>query len=136
VLFRSELAQMYQHGLGVSVDKQRAHDLFLYAASELDVVAQKGDPKAQTRLALLYEQGLGVPVNIGLAFKWMKRAAAVHNYAEAQFNLARLLALVNAEPGHPEEAVYWVNRAVSQGDSQAEALRGELEDRWPEFASR
>jgi len=135
VVAHYELAKLYERGLGVSVDKDRAHDLFSYAASELDVFAQQGDALAQTQLAGMYEQGLGMPVNIGLALKWIKRAA-VNDYADAQFNLARMLAALDVERQRPEEALYWVARAVAQGHKKAEALRGELEHRWPEFASR
>lgn len=129
------LADMYQNGLGVATNTQKARQLYQYAASELDVFAQQGDANSQIQLATLYETGLGVPVNIALALKWIKRAAVTGN-AEAQFNLARVLASVDEEDLHPEQALYWVNRASNQGHKPALRLRDELENRWPEFARR
>jgi TPR repeat protein len=131
-----ELAGIYQKGLGVVVDKAKAHQLYQYAASEWDVFAQKGDPRAQNLLAGMYERGLGVPMNVALALKWMKRAA-VQGSADAQFNLARVLASVEEEDQlRPEEILHWVNQAAKQGHKKALQLRAVLENRWPDFASR
>lgn len=131
------LAGMYHNGLGTAVDKNKAYNLYQYAASEYSVFAEKGDAKAQNRLAGLYEKGLGVPVNYALAVKWFHRAA-VNGLAAAQFNMGRL---ISADTGddvkvNPEEALYWLGKASDQGHQQAQSLQAVLQKRWPEFARR
>ena len=56
---------------------------FARAAQSLGPFAEKGNPDAQHRLAIMYQTGLGVAVNELMAVKWMK-AAADQGHAVAQ----------------------------------------------------
>ena len=49
-------------------------------------LAEKGDPQAQYRLAVMHEWGEGVPKDYQEAGKWMRKAAS-QGHAEAQSNL-------------------------------------------------
>ena len=69
----------YYKGDGVSVDKQKAVELWQKAA-------ELGNDKAQYNLGACYNDGDGVEKNKEEAVKWFRKAAEQGN-AEAQFNL-------------------------------------------------
>lgn len=119
------LASFYENGDFVSQDMQTAKRLYLYAASEYDVFAQKGDPGAQNSLAQMYEQGKGVAFDMMLAMEWYKKSA-LQDYALAQFNLGRVLAAGNKVDRNIAEAAYWLEQAAQQGLPQAQALLTDL----------
>jgi hypothetical protein len=77
-----------------------AGDPFTYVPV-LHEQAQQGDPRAQTRLAQRYADGVGVPQNYARAIDWYRRAAR-QGYAPAREALAALgVPPVVAEPGPP-----------------------------------
>lgn len=57
------------------------------AAAEFKVLAEQGDPRAQTFLATLYRRGLGVSRDPAQAVYWYERAAAQDDVG-ALYNLA------------------------------------------------
>ena len=59
---------------------------FSRAAQLLSPFAENGNPEAQHRLAIMYQNGLGLAQHDGLALRWMK-AAAENGYAVAQHGL-------------------------------------------------
>lgn len=65
-------------------------------------LAERGDPRAENNLGVLYEKGLGVAADHESAADWYRRAAA-HGHAGALNNLADLIAggLSAAPPGLP-----------------------------------
>ena len=78
------------------------------AASELDdmkALAELGMAAAQNNLALMYDNGEGVPENDAEAVKWFRKAAD-QGYAAAQFNLALVYANGEGVPENDSEAVW------------------------------
>lgn len=78
-----------------------------------------GDAEAQSQLASLYAQGVGVQQNPTEAVKWYRKAAN-QGLAEAQYNLA--LAYDNGD-GLPEDyqkAIEWYEKASTQGWAAAQ----------------
>ena len=60
---------MYEKGMGVAVDYQKARRLY-------ESAARKNYPDAQYALGKMYWEGLGVPKNPQTAEKWMRKSAA------------------------------------------------------------
>ena len=53
------------------------------------LLAEQGDPEAQTLLGTMYAYGLGIPEDHGKALKWLHEAAE-QGYADGQLSLAYL----------------------------------------------
>ena len=97
-------------------DYPQAYDLFKR-------IAREGDAAAQNNVGVLYETGTGVIRIDHLAEEWYRRAA-VQGLAEAQFNLAAILAsdLMVGHASHDAgveesqliEAYMWVTLAADQ----------------------
>lgn len=105
--------------------------------------AREGDPEAQTYVAQIYEQGLGVEPDYVLAAEWYRKAAE-QGYARAQIGLGYLYEKGLGVSADLVEAMNWYRRAsglsgdlefVSSVEQQARAtqaqelttLRGEVE---------
>ena len=73
------LGKMYQQGLGISKDLQKAAKWYRLAA-------EQDHPEAQFNLGGMYYQGLNFPKNYQKAAKWY-RLAAKQGHASAQYNL-------------------------------------------------
>ena len=112
-------------GNGVAVDLAESQRLYLVAASEFDVFAQKGDAAAQNILAGMYEKGQGVRQNMKLAFRWYEKAA-MQGLALAQLNLGRLYAVKGSEYRDLNQAAYWLAQAKAQGLAEAGLLLTEV----------
>ena len=85
--------------------------------AELQRRAEAGDPKAQFRLAILYERGDGVPRNDAEAVRWLRKAAEA-GYADAQVNLGLIYRQgTRGITKNPEEAVQWFRKAAEQGNA-------------------
>lgn len=107
-----DLAAIYTSGRnGVAVDYAKAAAWFLESATH-DIA------NAEYNLGVLYQQGLGVTKNVGLAFDWY-RAAARHNHPEAQYNLG--IAHIAGEGARydPRLATRYFKRAAQQGVMEA-----------------
>ena len=89
------------------------------AATLLLPLAKSGDAESQTQLGSLYENGLGVPLNLDIARRWYQ-SAAEENYSRAQVNLGFLYQFGIGESKDLSSAVYWYKKAVSQKDPRAE----------------
>jgi len=119
-----QLGHLYEAGLGVARNEAAAQHFYSIAASELDVYAQQGDPASQNRLALMYEQGKGVKTNLKLAVEWYQKAA-MQGFADAQYNMGRLLANGQVEQ-NLAEARYWLEHAAAQGHNDARSALAKL----------
>lgn len=104
----------------------RAFPLFVEAA-------QSGFHQAQYRLGRCYKMGLGVPVSLGEALRWFRRAADAGE-AAAQTQLAEF-ALQGVSDDPPaglfdvpcvnsdyDRAEHWCREAVASGSAEAKAL--------------
>lgn len=87
------LADKYEHGLGVPQEFQLALDWYRKSAA-------KGNCVAQYSLGNMYKKGLGVQPDIAEAFEWFQKSAR-QGYADAESQLAELSAA--ALDGNPIE---------------------------------
>jgi hypothetical protein len=77
--------------------------------------AEQGDPRAETTIGVMYDEGHGVPQDDTEAMQWYRRAAE-QGYAQAQFNLGVMYAKGEAANGHRDNvnAHMWFNLAASR----------------------
>lgn len=105
------LAVLYQDGLGVLPDDERA--FYWYRES-----AKQGLAEAQFVTAWLYSQGKGVVQDYEQAVFWYQKAAN-QNHIEAQNNLAARYATGTGVPQNMALAKQWYQRAANQGSAYA-----------------
>ena len=96
----------------------RAGD-FMRAAIEFHIAAEKGDPKAQLNLGLLYDQGLGVDQDYTEAAKWY-RSSALQGVQLAMLNLASLHFEGLGVSQSDTEAFGWYEKAALAGNPTAQ----------------
>jgi TPR repeat protein len=82
-------------------------------------LADKGDARAQTLLALIHYDGVGVPRDDGEATKWFRRAADSGN-GTAQFHLGVMYAEGRGVPQNFAQAEKWYLTAAEQNFPQAQ----------------
>ncbi len=87
---------------------------FSRAAQLLSPFAENGNAEAQHRLAIMYQNGLGVAQHDGLALRWMK-AAAEAGYPVAQHGLGFMYMEGECVDKDPAMAVEWFQKAADQG---------------------
>ena len=92
--------------------------LYVSAFKQATKLAEKGTPSAQTLLALIYQNGIGVPSNQAQAIKWYS-AAALAGDPEAQFALGLILARGDGTPKDKAKAKGWFEAAAAQGHIEA-----------------
>ena len=97
---------------------------FRVAAALFRPLAEKGDPRAQYNLGLLYASGLGVTHDFQAALKW-HRLAAGQGHAGAQNALAQMHAKGHGVPEDTVRAHMWYSVAVesSMAGSKDELMR-------------
>jgi ankyrin repeat protein len=96
------------------------------AVSRLQVLAQKGSPEAQFRLAGLYRSGKGVERDLSKSHELYYKAALA-GHAQAQFAFA-LLSEKSRDPTAAAEARKWYRMAAAQGHERAATRLEELND--------
>lgn len=87
---------------------------FSQALALLGPLAEKGEADSQYRLAIMYQNGLGVVRNELLAMKWMV-AAANQNFPMAQHGLGFMYMEGDCVAKNSEKAVNWFRKAAEQG---------------------
>jgi TPR repeat protein len=93
--------------------------------------AKNGFASAQARLGRMYEDGLGVPRDIGRAFEWYRIAAQVGNNADAQYALARLYYEGRGVLQDYGTAADWYLKAARGGHPVAQFIAGRMyRDGW------
>lgn len=88
-------------------------------AGNLRMQAERGSARAALRLAAMYEEGRGVPVNPAQAEN-LYRQAAEAGEVDAQYNLGLLYLRKALGPADAEQGIYWLMRAADQRDAQAQ----------------
>ncbi len=83
------------------------------------LLAQRGDPAAEFRLASAYYFGEGVPGDYERAAGWYRRAAE-HGHAGARFNLGLMYDLGRGLPQDRARAAFWYRLAAEQGHPHAQ----------------
>jgi len=81
-------------------------------------LAEAGDARAQTVLALMYKYGEGTEVDNKKAFKWYQTAAE-QGYAPAQFHTGSLYADGLENDIDLQKAEFWFSKAAKQGFTRA-----------------
>jgi TPR repeat protein len=94
--------------------------LWLSAAPRTDITmlrraADQGDARSQYRLGMMYDLGLGVPLDYAEAANWLRKAANQGD-DRAQAVLAAFYERGRGVPLDYSEAVKWYRLAAEQGD--------------------
>ncbi|KAF0803270.1 putative TPR repeat protein [Alcanivorax xiamenensis] len=97
---------------------------FASAVHEWYADAERGEPKAQFALGMMFERGRGVRKDMEEAHKWY-RLAAENNFPDAQIRLAQLY-MVGALDGGAQEGKKWYARAAAGGSALAQFMLGLL----------
>jgi TPR repeat protein len=98
-----------------------------YAKSlqETRPLAEKGDPRSQYAMGVLYENGYGVRKDLQLAAAWYLKAAEKGN-TDAEFNLGAMYEHGVGMPVNYSQAARWYRPAAEQGDIDALSNLGVL----------
>jgi TPR repeat protein len=89
-------------------------------AAQLVSAAERGDPRAQVRVAFMYETGRGLPQDYYQAASWYHRAAE-SGYPPAQHRLGLMFDKGQGVPEDYVEAYKWLNiAAAAAGPAQRE----------------
>ena len=113
---QSDLATMYQNGLGVPQNYAEALRLYRLAADQ-------GNAFAQSNLGVMYASGQGVPQNYVEAANWYRRAAD-RGLAVAQHNLGFMYANGQGLQQNHAEAMRLYRLAADQGDANGQKKLG------------
>lgn len=89
------------------------------AVTEWRPLALNGDPDAQFNLGQAYKLGRGVPVDMGQAETWYRRAVE-QGHLQAEDNLGLVLFTANRRP----EAMTYLTRAAARGEPRAQYVLG------------
>ena len=95
------------------------------ALALLRPLAERGNPRAQNGLAIMYARGMGVSRNLDQAFKWHQQSA-LQGYALAQFFLGLMYADGQAVPRNAAKGASWLRVAAAQGLSVAQFNLGAM----------
>lgn len=119
-----------QQDVTISAAARQALDAENYtkALRLLQAEALNGNAAAETRLADMYFQGLGVEQNYDRALLWYRRAAK-RKYADAQFNLGNMYFMGEGVLQDDDKAREWYTRAANQGHEAAANNLANLERR-------
>jgi formylglycine-generating enzyme required for sulfatase activity len=88
-------------------------------------LAESGDDQAQVGLAIMYENGLGVPQNYVEAIRWFRKAAQ-QGSENAQYSLGIMYLEGKSVAKNYDEAAKWFHKAAAQGEANAPYLLGLL----------
>src|ERR1700730_18551076 len=115
---QTELAMLYEYGLGVSKDETKAAELAQEAADH-------GYARAQNGLGVLYYNGQGVPKSLHKAAELYQKSANQGD-ADAQNNLGLLYQYGQGVPKDLGKAVQFYQKAADQGNAVAQCRLGFL----------
>ena len=95
------------------------------AAKWLTKAAERGNASAQNTLAVLYENGNGVPKDPAVAANWLRQAAE-QGHARAQANLGRLYNEGRGVERDPAAACFWLLLSAGQDEINAKKYLEDL----------
>jgi len=98
---------------------------FVAAVAIWRPLAEAADPRAETYLGLMYDNGYGVPQDRAEAFRWFERAAD-RGYAKAQYHLGFMYQHGRGVQRSQDEAAKWYRLAAAQGDPAAQYNLGRM----------
>jgi uncharacterized protein len=88
-------------------------------------LAEAGDPRAETYLGIMYDNGYGVPQDRAQAFGWFELAAG-RGFASAQYHLGFMYHHGRGVQRSQSEALRWYRLAAAQGDPAAQYNLGRM----------
>lgn len=88
------------------------------SAERLELLAEMGDPYAQTFLGQLYRDGGLLIPDAEKARHWLEQAAK-HELHQAQYALGKLLLSDDPDVRDPGEGIRWMNAAAQNGNNYA-----------------
>jgi S1-C subfamily serine protease len=97
------------------------------AAEWFRLAAERGHPKAQNHLGIMYLGGTGVPESYDEAYRWVAQGA-FQGDADAQTNLGYLYRDGTGVPVNYVEAYKWWILSAAQGDVVAARLKNSLKE--------
>jgi TPR repeat protein len=112
------LADLYQYGLGVGRDPQKAIELLTKSAGQ-------GFVPAEERLGEFYLNGSLVLQDLTLAREWLGKAAAAGNDI-AQYDLSQIFDQGLGVPADPVQAYAWAAVAAAHGNALAQRERDRI----------
>lgn len=117
-------AQAVQDGV---LDGKAAAELgdFATAVAIWQPLADAGDPRAETYLGMMYDNGYGVSQDRTMAFRLFERAAN-RGYASAQYHLGFMYHHGRGVQRSQTEALNWYRLAAQQGDVAAQYNLGKI----------
>jgi TPR repeat protein len=109
--------------LSTACEDRRADKAYLRgdyekALTDIQFLAQGGEPRAQYDLALMYDKGQGVPQSDADALFWYERAAQ-QGEPRAQYNLGLMHLNGQGVPPDIIKAYYWISLSASHGNAKA-----------------
>ncbi len=93
--------------------------------NELISSAENGDAKSQYHLAVLYQDGKGVPKDYVQAAYWYRKAAE-QGHVKAQLYLGLLYSKGYGVPKNNDEAIKWLNMSAEQGNDKAKIFLDDI----------
>lgn len=88
-------------------------------------LAEARDPRAETYIGLMYDNGYGVTQDRAEAFRWFERAAG-RGYADAQYHLGFMYHHGRGVRRSQTEALKWYRAAAAQGQPAAQYNLGKM----------
>ncbi len=106
-------------------DAYRSKD-YARAYSLLMPQAAAGDAQAQFTIGMMHRYGYGRPADTKEAMRWFHMAAE-KDYSPAQYNLGSMYGTDPAVSRDYDSALYWLNRAHTNGNAGAKALLDQVQ---------
>lgn len=88
-------------------------------------LAEKGDPRAQTVIAMMYKYGEATKQDEMESFKWYGKAAD-QGYAPAQYQVGEMYTEGVGVEIDPAQAIIWLSKAADSGFAKADDKLAEL----------
>lgn len=101
-----------------AIKAAQQHD-FQAAFKLLQPLAEQGDATAQHNIAVFYQDGLGVKIDLPQALNWYERAGK-QGIAEAQFMAGLMHSEGLGTTQNYLQATYWYQQAAEQGHAEAQ----------------
>ncbi len=118
---QNNLGEMYERGLGVPADRDKAAHWYLLAA-------RQGEAHAQHSLGNMLITGQGVKQDITEGINWLKKSARA-GHASACADLAHIYAKGQYLQRDNKQAIHWWRQAERLGYPEAKTQRQALESR-------
>lgn len=118
ILVMAAVALILAHVLGVRAGSVQHRETVLPPLARITALADSGDPRSQTKLALAYLHGQEAKTDVPAALRW-GLAAARQGDPLAQYLIATFYAEGNGVTADPRQAFRWFEAAALRGNLKA-----------------